>query len=170
MGFQKRLLLGLAAAALVAAAGYLGARGHHGGKFEMYKQHPELFQAIRAEAERTMGKPGSGGGGTGVTILYSTGGSASVDSFHKAVDEGMKNKLLELDSLSEGKLSILRYSKQEGNSLLQFIFDWESAYGRPYHIVYSGNRSILAAAYEKEHISYTLKQLGENWYGLTLDR
>jgi hypothetical protein len=169
MGFRKRFHIALAAAALVAAAGYLGARGHNGGKFEMYKQHPELFQAIQAEVERAMSKPGSVGG-TGVTILYSTGGSASVDSYHEAVDGGMKSKLLELDRLSEGRLSILRHSKQEGNSLLQFIFDWESAYGRPYHIVYSENRSILAAAYEKEHIPYTLKQLGENWYGLTLDR
>lgn len=169
MGFHKRLLLGVAAIALVAAAGYLGTRGHNSGKFELYKQHPELFQAIQAEAERAMSEPGSGGG-TGDTILYSTGGSASVDFFHDAVDEGMKSKLLELDRLSEGKLSILRYSKQEEKSLLQFIFDWESAYGRPYHIVYSENRSILAAAYEKEHIPYTLKQLGENWYGLTLDR
>lgn len=170
MGLQKRLLIALAVAALVVAAGYLGARGHNSGKFEIHRQHPELFQAIQAEAERTMGKPESGGDGTGVTILYSTGGSASADSFHEAVDEGMKSKLQELDRLSEGKLSILRYSKQEGNSLLQFIFDWESAYGRPYHIVYSGNRSILAAAYDKEHVSYTLKQLGDNWYGLTLDR
>ncbi len=169
MGFRKRLLIALAVTALVVAAGFIGTRGHNSGKFEIYRQHPELFQAIQVEAKRAMSNPGSGDG-TGVTILYSTGGSASVDSFHEAVDEGMKSKLLELDRLSEGRLSILRYSKQEGKSLLQFLFDWESAYGRPYHIVYSENRSILAAAYEKEHIRYTLDKLGENWYGLTLDR
>jgi hypothetical protein len=105
---------------------------------------------------------------TGVTILYDTGGNASADYYDEVVNASLKNKIQELDVLSEGKLSILRYSKQDGQSLIQFLFDWESAYGKPYDIVYCESRDILVNDYDSDTTEYVLDKLKGNWYGMAL--
>jgi hypothetical protein len=163
----KKLLIGLAVVLLVVAAGYVFTDRYYRAKYDIFKEHHELFEAVKDEAELLMSKQ-EGGSDTGVTILYATGGNASVDSFDDVVDASLQSKIRELDVLSEGKLSILRYSRQGGESLIQFLFDWESAYGNPYHIVYCKSRDILVNDYDREHIDYVLDKLKDNWYGIAL--
>ncbi|MCL6606374.1 MAG: hypothetical protein K6T94_26195 [Paenibacillus sp.] len=165
----KKLFIGLAVVVLVVAAGYIFTDMYYKAKYDIFKEHHELFEAVKDEAELIMSKQEGGSDtDTGVTILYATGGNASVDSFDDVVSASLQSKIRELDVLSEGKLSILRYSKHGGESLIQFLFDWESAYGDPYHIVYCGNRDILVKDYESEHIEYVLDKLKDNWYGIAL--
>lgn len=164
---NKPLLIGIAVAVLVVAAGYIITDKYDRAKYDIFKEHPELFEAVKDEAERLMRKQ-EGRSDTGVTILYSTGGNASVDYFDDVVNARLQSMIHELEVLSEGKLSILRYSKQGGKSLIQFLFDWESAYGNPYHIVYSESRNILVNDYDSEHIEYVLDKLRDKWYGIAL--
>ncbi|WP_438433707.1 hypothetical protein [Gorillibacterium sp. sgz500922] len=168
MSFKKPLLIGIAVAVLVVAAGNIIIDRYYRAKYAIFQDHPELFDAIKDETERLMSQQ-EGLSDTGVTILYSTGGNASVDRFHDMVSLSLQNKIRELDGWSDRKLSILRYSKQDGTSLIQFLFDWESAYGNPYHIVYCESRDVLENAYAKEHIKYVLDKLKGNWYGLALN-
>lgn len=163
----KKLFIGLAVVVLVVATGYVFSDMYYRAKYDIFKEHYELFEAVKDEAEHLMNKQEEGSD-TGVTILYNTGGNASIDSFDEVVNPSLQSKIRELDVLSEGKLSILRYSKQGGESLIQFLFDWESAYGNPYHIVYCESRDILVNDYDSEHIEYVLDKLKDNWYGIAL--
>jgi hypothetical protein len=167
MSFKKILLIGIAAAVLVVAAWFVFTDRYYRAKYDIFKEHPQLFEAVKDEAERLMSKQ-EGRSDTGVTILYDTGGNASADYYDEVVNASLKNKIQELDVLSEGKLSILRYSKQGGESLIQFLFDWESAYGNPYNIVYCESRDRLVNDYDSEHIEYVLDKLKGNWYGIAL--
>ncbi|MBQ4901176.1 hypothetical protein KB559_20235 [Paenibacillus sp. Marseille-P2973] len=163
----KKIFIGLAVVVLVVAAGYVFSDMYYKAKYDIFKEHHELFEAVKDETELLMNKQEEAGD-TGVTILYNTGGNASIDSFDEVVNPSLQNKIQELDVLSEGKLSILRYSKQGGESLIQFLFDWESAYGDPYHIVYCESRDILVNDYDSEHMEYVLDKLKDNWYGIAL--
>ncbi|NOU79943.1 hypothetical protein GC101_13785 [Paenibacillus sp. LMG 31459] len=167
MSFKKLLFIGSAAIVLIVAAGYVFTDMYYRAKYDIFKEHSPLFEAVKDEAERLMSKQ-EGRNDTGVTILYDNGGNASVDYFDEIVNASLQSKLRELDVLSEGKLSILRYSKQDGQSLIQFLFDWESAYGKPYDIVYCESRDILVNDYDSDTTEYVLDKLKGNWYGMAL--
>lgn len=166
MSVRTRILAGVALVVLLVLAWFRVSEGDDRTIHTLFTQHTELFVAIQEEAEQVMsGDAGENPRKNGVTTLYSTGGNASVDQFDDRMTTSLKRNLRELDGWSERKLSMVWYNVQEGKRLVQFIFDWESAYGKPYHIVYSESRDILVHTYDKEPVKYVLHKLKlENWY------
>lgn len=171
MSVRTRILAGVALVGLLALAWFRVSDGDDRTIHTLFTQHTELFVAIQEEAEQVMSGDTSGDADenprkNGMTILYSTGGNASVDHFDDRVTTSLQRNLRELDERSERKLSMVWYNVQEGEELVQFMFDWESAYGKPYHIVYSESRDTLVRTYDKEPVKYVLHKLEENWYGV----
>lgn len=170
MSVRKRILVGVALVVVLATAGYIVSAGYGRPTDPLFTQHSELFVAIQEEAEQVMSGDASGDADEnprekGVTTLYSSGGNASVDHFDDRVTASLQRNLRELDERSERKLSMVWYNVQEGKGLVQFIFDWESAYGKPYHIVYCESRDMLVRTYDKEPVKYVLHKLKlKNWY------
>lgn len=166
---RRKLALfgGIVAVVVVVVTGIIINYIHSEAKYEIFKDHRELFQAVKDEAVLLMSEQGDRNE-IGDTFLYSNGGNAAADQFYDVMSMSLQDKIQQIALLSEDKLSFLRYSKQEGESFLRFVFDWERVYGNTYHIVYCESRDRVKKAYDEEPVKYVLDELGEGWYGIKI--
>lgn len=161
MSRRKIVLFGMAVFLMIVAAGFVINRVHSQAKYDIFKEHRELFKAAKNEAEHVMGNSNERGDIKN-TFLY----SSNEDQFHDNVSASLQEKIRQIAGLSEDKLSFVRYSKQEGKTFIRFVFDWERDYGDTYHIVYGESQDMVEKAYDEEPVAYVLHKLEDSWYGI----
>ncbi len=171
MNRRKRTLFRvIAAVVIVVVAGFVINYIHSEAEYDIFKDHRELFEAVKNEAELLVGDQADHGkrDNIGNIFLYTHGGNAAADQFYDVMSASLQGKIQQIAVLSGDELSFLRYSKQEGKSLFRFVFDWERVYGNTYHIVYCESRDMVEKIYDGEPAEYVLHELDEGWYGIRI--
>lgn len=167
MGRSKNVLVGIAVALILVAAGLVISYNNSKEKYDIFQDHRELFEAVKDEAELLMSSLDNRSD-IGNTFLYSNNGNATAHQFHDGVNASLQGKVRQIAALSEDKLNFLRYSRQDGKSFIRFVFDWEGENGNTYHIVYCESQDVVEIAYEEEPVKYKLDKLADGWYGIEI--
>lgn len=167
MGRSKNVLVGIAVILMLVAAGLIISYNNSKAKYEVYQDHRELFGSVKEETELLMTSLDNRSD-IGNTFVYSNNGNAVGHQFLDGVNAGLQGNVQQIIAVSEDKLNFLRYSRQNGKSLLRFVFDWEGENGNTYHIVYCDSQDLVEKAYNEEPVNYKLDKLADGWYGIEL--
>lgn len=167
MGRTRITFIGIAAAVIIVALGVIINYNHSSAKYNIYRDHRELFEAVKDETELLMTSRDNRSD-IGNTFIYSNNGNAVGHQFLDGVDADLQGKVGQIIAVSEDKLNFLRYSRQNGKSLLRFVFDWEGENGDTYHIVYCDSQDLVEKAYSEEPVNYKLHTLADGWYGVEI--
>ncbi|AIQ33072.1 hypothetical protein P40081_36925 [Paenibacillus sp. FSL P4-0081] len=167
MGRTKNVFVGIAVILMLVAAGLIISYNNPKAKYEIYQDHRELFAAVKDETELLMTSLDNRSD-IGNTFIYSNNGNAVGHQFLDGANADLQDKVGQIIAVSEDKLNFLRYSRQDGKSLLRFVFDWEGENGNTYHIVYCDSQDLVEKAYNEEPANYKLDQLADGWYGIEI--
>ncbi|MEK4325484.1 hypothetical protein MKX70_06375 [Paenibacillus sp. FSL R7-0312] len=168
MGRTRIVFIGIAAAVIIVALGVIINYNHSSAKYDIYRDHRELFEAVKEETELLMTSLDNRSD-IGNTFIYSNNGNAVGHQFLDGANAGLQGNIQQIIEVSEDKLNFLRYSRQDGKSLLRFVFDWEGEKGNTYHIVYCDSQDLVEKAYSEEPANYKLDTLADGWYGIEIE-
>ncbi|AIQ61635.1 hypothetical protein [Paenibacillus borealis] len=167
MGRTRIVFMGIAAAVIIVALGVIIKYNHSSAKYDIYRDHRELFAAVKEETELLMASLDNRSD-IGNTFIYSNNGNAVGHQFLDGANESLQGKVGQIIALSEDKLNFVRYNRQDGKSLIRFVFDWEGEHGNTYHIVYCDSQDLAEKAYSEEPVKYKLDKLADGWYGIEI--
>ncbi|AIQ44361.1 hypothetical protein MKZ24_05310 [Paenibacillus sp. FSL R7-0297] len=168
MGRTRIVFIGIAAAVIIVALGVIINYNHSSAKYDIYRDHRELFEAVKEETELLMTSLDNRSD-IGNTFIYSNNGNAVGHQFLDGANAGLQGNVQQIIEVSEDKLNFVRYSRQDGKSLLRFVFDWEGEKGNTYHIVYCDSQDLVEKAYSEEPANYKLDTLADGWYGIEIE-
>lgn len=127
--------------------------------YHLFEDQPEVFEAVKDEVGHFDKSKIGYESNTWDCLLYNP------NQFHDEVRPSLRNKIMQINELSGGDLSKLRYHESDGKTLIIFTFDWERVDGDTYHIVYSENRDGVESYYNDRNVQYDLIELDDDWYG-----
>lgn len=168
MGRTRIVFIGIAAAVIIVALGVIINYNHSSAKYDIYRDHRELFEAVKEETELLMTSLDNRSD-IGNTFIYSNNGNAVGHQFLDGANAGLQGNVQQIIEVSEDKLNFVRYSRQDGKSLLRSVFDWEGEKGNTYHIVYCDSQDLVEKAYSEEPANYKLDTLADGWYGIEIE-
>lgn len=165
MSRRTRILLGITVILLLAGAGSIIGYDSSKAKYELFREHHGQFEAVKSETLLMMNNLDSRSD-IGNTFIYS---NTAAPPFHDYVNSELQDKIWQIAASSEDSLDFVRYSRQDGQPLLRFVFDWEREHGPTYHIVYCASQSMVEGAYAAEPVKYKLTPLADGWYGIEIE-
>lgn len=168
MSRRTRIFLGMTIILILAAAGFITRYDPSKAKYEIFREHRGQFEAVKSETLLLMDSLDERSN-IGNTFIYSNNGNAAAPQLHESMNRGLQDKIRQLASWSRDSLDFVRYSRQDGQALLRFIFDWEREHGPTYHIVYCASQSMVEQAYAAEPVKYKLTLLADGWYGIEIE-
>ncbi|NQX46495.1 hypothetical protein HQN87_14225 [Paenibacillus tritici] len=167
MGRGIKVWIGLAATLLLVAAGIIIGNNNSKAKYDIFQEQRGLFEAVKEETGLLM-KSIDDRSNVRNTFIYSSNGNTAAHQFHEGANADLQDKVRQIAAVSGDELNFVRYSRQDGEDLLRFVFNWERERGNTYHIVYCESQSMVERAYEEEPVQYKLAKLADGWYGIEI--
>ncbi|WNS42324.1 hypothetical protein [Paenibacillus sp. MMS20-IR301] len=167
MGRSRNVLVGIAVTLILAAAALVVSYNNSKAKYDVFREHSGLFEAVKDGTGLLMTRLDNRSDISN-TFIYSNNGNAIGHQFLEGVGAGLQGKVQQIIASSADKLNFVRYSRQDGKSLIRFVFDWEGENGNTYHIVYCDSRDLVEKTYSEEAVKYGLDKLADGWYGIEI--